>query len=106
MPPEDAYGILEAIAEMHGCTDKLKKIEPTVSEEQAEEMAEEIEAVHKERLAPFRFSMCDIQPDSILEFWTSANVNSGITCKVANDRQVEYQDKLWSLSALAAKLSN
>lgn len=106
MPPEDAYSILEAIAEMHGCTDKLKKIEPTVSEEQAEEMAEEIEAEHKERLAPFRFSMCNIQPDSILEFWTSANVNSGITCKVANDRQVEYQDKLWSLSALAAKLSN
>ena len=24
MPPESAYALLEAIAEIHGCTDKLK----------------------------------------------------------------------------------
>lgn len=105
MSPEDAYCILEAIAEIHGCKDKLKKIEPTLSEEQAEEMAEEIVAEHKERLAPFRFSMCNIQPGSILEYWSSTNTNSGITCKVINDRQVEYQNKSWSLSSLARKLS-
>ena len=30
MTPEDAYSILEAIAEIHGCTNKLKRIVPTV----------------------------------------------------------------------------
>lgn len=105
MSHDDAYSILEAIAEIHGCKDKLKKIEPTVSEEQEEEMAEEIVAEHKERLAPFRFTMCNIQQGAILEFWSSANSNSGITCEVVNDRQVEYQDKIWSLSSLARMLS-
>lgn len=104
MSPDDAYSILEAIAEIHDSKDKLKKIEPTVSEEQEEEMAEEIVAEHKERLAPFRFTMCNIQQGAILEFWSSANSNSGITCKVINDRQVEYQNKIWSLSSLARML--
>ena len=29
MSPDDAYSILDAIAEIHDCKDKLKKIEPT-----------------------------------------------------------------------------
>ena len=49
--------------------------------------------------------MCNIQQGAILEFWSSANSNSGITCEVVNDRQVEYQDKIWSLSSLARMLS-
>ena len=59
MPPEDAYSILEAIAEIHGRTDKLVKVEPTVSEEEEETIADEIEAEQRERWAPFKFSMCE-----------------------------------------------
>lgn len=106
MSADDAYGILEAIAEIHGCASKLRKIEPTVSQEEEEGLADEIEAVHRERLAPFRFSMCKIQPGAILEYWSNTNTNSGICCKVMDDKQVEYQNEVWSLSALAKKLSN
>ncbi len=43
MTKEDAYFILEAIAEIHGCTDKLKRIQPTKDEQVDEEIAERIE---------------------------------------------------------------
>lgn len=106
MPPEDAYSILEAIAEIHGRTDKLVKVEPTVSEEEEETIADEIEAEQRERWAPFKFSMCEIQPGSIIEFCSSTNSHSGITCTVVNDKQVEFEGQLWYLSTLAKKLLN
>ena len=37
MSPEDAYSILEAIAEIHGCADKLKLAKPSEDELVAEE---------------------------------------------------------------------
>ena len=37
MSPEDAYSILEAMADIHDCRDKLKKYEMTVAEAVAEE---------------------------------------------------------------------
>ena len=55
MSPEDAYSILEAIAEIHGCADKLKRIDMDEAQKQAEETAQEIDAEHKERQSPFRF---------------------------------------------------
>lgn len=60
MSPEDAYSILEAIAEIHGCADKLKRIAMDEAQKQAEETAQEIEEEHKERLSPFTFSKCNI----------------------------------------------
>lgn len=106
MSPEDAYSILEAIAEINGRQDKLKKIEPTQIEQNDENEAEEIEEEHREVRAPFKFSMCNIQPGEEIEFWNSSNEASGIICKVLNDKQIEYKGKPWSLSALATKLSN
>ena len=50
MSTEDAYSILEAIAEIHGRADKLKLIAMDEAQKQAEEMAQEIDAEHKERL--------------------------------------------------------
>lgn len=105
MPPEDAYSILEAMAEIHGRIDKLKKVQPSDYEENEEETASEIEAEHKERMASFQFSMCGIKPGSILEFYNSASINSGLTCKVVDNKMVEFENELWSLSALATKLS-
>ena len=105
MSPEDAYSILEAIAEINGRQYKLKKIEPTQDEKEAENEAEEIEEEHREIKAPFRFSMCNIQPGAEIEFWKNSIEASGIICKVIDDKQVEYNGKNWSLSALATKLS-
>ncbi len=104
MTPEDAYGILEAIAEIHGCTDRLKLITPTPSDEEASQIAEEVEAQHKERLSPFSFAKCGIPVGAELVFWKTANEPTEITCTVADEKNVNYDGKVWSLSALATEL--
>ena len=101
MSPEDAYSILEAIAEIHGCADKLKRIGMDEAQKQAEETAQEIDAEHKERLAPFHFSMCNIALGEEIEYC----YNPEIKCKVMDDKQVEYQGQKYSLSALAQLLT-
>ena len=101
MSPEDAYSILEAIAEIHGRADKLKRIAMDEEQKQAEETAQEIDAEHKERLAPFRFSMCNIDPGEEIEYCN----NPEIRCRVVDDKQVEYQGQKYSLSALAQILT-
>lgn len=106
MSAEDAYSILEAIAEINGCKDKLTKIEPTKAELDAQDEAEEIEEEHKEIRAPFRFSMCGILPGEEIVFTNIASEYNGVKCKVLDDKQVEYNGKAYSLSALATKLSN
>ena len=100
MSAEDAYSILEAIAEIHGCADKLKMVAMDEAEKQAEETAQEIDAEHKERQSPFRFSMCGIQKGEQIEY---AN-NEEIKCTVVDDRTVNYLGKSYSLSALAQLL--
>lgn len=80
MSPEDAYSILEAIAEIHGCADKLKRIDMDEAQKQAEETAQEIDAEHKERQSPFRFSMCNIQPGEEIEYCN----NPEIKCTVVS----------------------
>ena len=104
MTPEDAYSILEAIAEINGYTHRLKKWKATASEKKDEEMAQEISEAHQERLAPFAFSMCNIAVGEEIEFWRNANEPSGIMCTVVDDKHVEYNGQHWSLTALAKHL--
>ena len=106
MPPEDAYSIMEAIAEINGRTDKLVKKAMTAEEQQAEDQAEEIEEEHKEIKAPFRFSMCHIEPGEEVVFSNAASEFDGEVCIVVDDKQVSYEGKKWSLSALATELSH
>lgn len=101
MSPEDAYSILEAIAEIHGRGDKLKRIAMDEAQKQAEETAQEIDAEHKERLSPFRFSMCNIKVGEQIEYCN----NPEIKCTVLDDKTVSYQGQPYSLSALAQMLS-
>ena len=105
MPPEDAYAILEAIAEIHGCGDKLKLAKPSEDELVAEETAREIVEESKERAAPFRFSMCNIPMGSEIEFCCRGNDNTGKVCTVVDDRHVSYEGRALSLSALASELT-
>ena len=106
MSPEDAYSILEAIAEINGRKDKLKKYNLTETEQNEEKIANEVEEESIERLAPFNFNMVNIKPNEIIVFTNIASPNNGIECKVINDKQVEYNGQIWSLSALAKVLSN
>ena len=102
MTAEDAYSILEAIAEIHGCVDKLKLIKPSQIEETAEEIAEEIATETQERAENFSFSKCQIPVGAKLEFCNG--IVSGIFCTVIDDRKVEYQGKRMYLTSLAKLL--
>lgn len=104
MSAEDAYSILEAIAEIHGYVNKLTRVKPSEAEEIAEETAQEIVEERKERIAPFSFFKCNIPIGAELVFFANSHDTSGITCTVIDDKYVEYQGQKYSLSALAAQL--
>lgn len=99
--PEDAYSILEAIAEIHGCTDKLKIVALSEEDKQAEETAKEIDTESNERAANFSFSKCQIPVGAKIEYCG----NPGIMATVVDDRNVEYNGEIMSLTALAKLLS-
>lgn len=104
MMPEDAYAILEAIAEINNYKNRLKKWKATEEEQKDEEIAQEISEAHQERMAPFTFPMCNIAVGEQIEFWRSNNEPSGIMCVVADDKHVTYNGQKWSLTALAKHL--
>ncbi len=104
MSPEDAYSILLAIAEIHGCEDKLKLIPPNEDDIKAADTAEDIEDQRKERLAAFSFSKCSIPVGAEIEYCNKSDEKSGIVCTVVDDHTVEYEGKKWSLTALATTL--
>ena len=101
MSAEDAFSILEAIAEINGQTDKLKLYSMNESEKQAEDLAEEIEEVHRERSAPFNFTMCHIKPGEYIEWYADPNMKF----EVIDDKYISYQGKPCSLTAVATQLT-
>ena len=105
MSPETAYTILETIAELSGRTDKLHLFDMTEAEQQQQEMAQEIEEEHVERLSPFAFSKCNIPVGATITYFNRGNPNSGTECTVVDDKTVEYQGRKLSLSALATELT-
>lgn len=105
MSPEQAYSILETIAVLGGCKDRLKLWEPSAKERKEEDLAQEIEEEHIERLSPFTFSKCNIPVGAILTYFNRGKANCGVECTVVDDKTVEYKGKRYSLSALATKLS-
>ena len=97
MSAEDAYSILEAIAEIHGCTDKLKLINPNEAEIKAEETAEEVKKESRTRSANFTFSEWEIPVGAELEYYADKN----ITCMVVDDRKVNFNGEIMSLTGAA-----
>ena len=104
MPPEDAYTILEAIAEINGYKHRLKKWRATITEQKEEEIAQAIQEEHRERLSVFTFSKCNIAIGEQVEFCCSGSPYSGTLCLVVDDKHVTYNDQIWSLTALAKHL--
>ncbi len=105
MSPEQAYSILETIAVLGGRKDRLKLWEPSAQERKDEDLAQEIEEEHIERLSPFTFSKCNIPVGAVITYFNRGKANSGVECTVIDDKTVEYQGKSYSLSALATELS-
>ena len=101
MKPEEAFAILEAMAEIHDCTDKLQLIIPNETEVKEEELAQEIDTESHEKAENFSFSKCQIPVGAELEWYDDPSLK----CIVISDRKVEYQGKEMSVTALAKLLS-
>ena len=106
MSKEDAYSLLEAIAEINGLEKNLKLWEQTAEEKVAEETAEEIEEQSAERAAMFSFSMCNIAVGEQVEFCCPNNDHNGEMFSVVDNKHVTYNGETWSLTALAKHLMN
>ena len=101
MQPEEAYAILEAMAEIHDCKENLKLVVPSDVEAQEEQLAQEIDTESHEKAENFSFSKCQISVGEEIEYYN----NPDIKCKVVGDRKVEYQGKEMSLTAAAKRIS-
>lgn len=104
MSKEDAYSLLEAIAEINGLEDKLRLWEQTDAEKAEETAAEEIEAQSKERTATFSFDLCRIAEGEEIVFCCPGNAHDGEVFTVTDNKHVTYNGESWSLSALARYL--
>lgn len=101
MPPEDAYDILEAIAEINGTKQRLKLHKATAEEQEDEVLAKEIEIKHQERMVAFSFKLCGIQPGEKVEFSHPTKKLDDSFATVVDEKRVEYKGETWTLSALA-----
>ncbi len=99
MEPEKAYKILEAIAEMHGFTDRLKLWCPTNTEQVEEREAQDIEKESKTRSNNFTFSEWQIPVGAILQY----RLDPSITCEVVDDRKVKFNGEIMYLTSIAKK---
>lgn len=100
MTKEDAYALLESIAKLSGTMDKLQRLTLEGHEIVDEEVAAEIQEEAKERKAPFSFIKCGIPMGAEVVLQNHPEV----VAVVKDDRQIEYQGKAYSLSALAQKI--
>lgn len=99
--PEEAYSIFEAMAEIHGCHDCLKKYTATKEEEEEEKKAQDNRVEERKRRSPFTFSMVDIPIDAELE---CPDVEHDGAITVCDDRHVLYQGKKWAMTTLVHHL--
>lgn len=89
MSAEDAYELLEAIAIISGSQNKLKKL-----------ISNGIKEEHKKKRPPVNFAKCNIPVGAELIFIDDKNVK----VYVVDERKVQYDGELTSLSAVASNL--
>lgn len=106
MSPEQAYSILETIAVLGGRRERLKLWDLSEEDIKDIEIAQEIDEEHTERLSPFAFSKCNISVGEKITFVCRNNSFSGTECTVLDDKNIEYNGKKYSLSALATQFTN
>ena len=101
MSAEDAYLMLEAIAEIHGTTNLLVKVKPNSEETEEAKTAEEIQAT---RAKSFSFDMVNIPVGSEVEFCKNKYDNSGQKFKVVDNKHILYNGEPTALSNVATEL--
>jgi len=101
MTPDDAYSILEAIAEINGFSERLRKWNASEEEKRDEDIANEIIEEHREKAKAFSFKMCNIQNGEKIEFVCHGNKYNGTKVTVIDEKHVEYDNDIWTLTSLA-----
>ncbi|MBR1891061.1 MAG: DUF4357 domain-containing protein [Clostridia bacterium] len=97
MPAEEAVDLLETIGSIYGETPQV--YERTEDEKREEKIATDA-AIATERRSPFSFYKCGIKDGAKIVYIN----DSSIICTVAGDREINYNGKNTSLTALAKKL--
>lgn len=92
MTPDDAYGLLEAIATISGSNEKLRKKDTALPDDS-------VTRTHK---PPVNFVKCGIPIGAKLVYVEDPS----IVAVVASERKVQYQNELTSLSAIARQIKN
>lgn len=87
MTPEDAFELLESIAIISGSQDKLVKVAAVVSNPSAQKM----------KRPPVNFAKCNIPIGAELVFIEDSNIK----VVVVDERKVQYNNEITSLSAIA-----
>ena len=101
MSGEDAYRMLETIAEISGSTDKLKRLK-----EKSEQICSKRNGIHREysqrhQKDRIRFSACQIPVGAELEF----SEDRDIKVNVFDDIHIIYKEEVLSMSGLAQRLT-
>ena len=98
MSAEDAYSILESIAKISGTTECLKRLTPEGHEVIDEQIAKAVQ--DEARRGKFHFSDVGIKPGEEVVFIEDKSIRP----VVVDDRHIEYNGQVASLSALAQKI--
>lgn len=103
--PEDAYAIFEAMAEIHGCPERLKKWKPSEEECRDEELAESIaeeNAWRKQaRHENYTFSYWDVPIGAVLVHCSDENIQ----CTVVGERKLDYCGEIMYMTPFAQRIS-
>lgn len=94
---EAAFEVFEAMAEIHGCTERLKKWKTTEEELVEEEIAEIISNERKKRHPNYTFDYWKIPIGAELVHVD----NPSIRCKVVSSRRVEYNGEIYYMTPFA-----
>ena len=101
MSAEDAYLLLEAIAEIHNCTGRLQRWELSKEDITAERLAQEISTDSQARGSNFKFDHSKIPIGATLVHVDDKN----ITCIVADDRRIEYNGETMYITPFVKMIS-
>ncbi len=101
MSAEDAYSILEAIAEIHNYGDRLKKWDLNANELKAEEIAEQVQLEKKAKHSIWTFDDWQIPNGAEIEYIK----DSKIKCTVFNRRKLEFNGETYYMTPLARIIS-
>ena len=100
MPKEDAYDILEAIAEIHNRTDKLRIWEVSEEDARAEMVAEEVTQERRKGIN-FSFEFAGIPEQAVLTY----DADPSVSCIVADKRRIIYRGETMYITTFARLIS-